>query len=68
MKISTLVIYLIPFFIKKSKKIDRCDRTKRFTTNEVQVNIKRLAAKGTYFAKILDSNGNVIAIKKLIYQ
>ena len=42
--------------------------SKRFTTNEVQVNIKRLAAKGTYFAKILDSNGNVIAIKKLIYQ
>ena len=26
MKISTLVIYLIPFFIKKSKKTDRCDR------------------------------------------
>ena len=27
MKIRTLVIYLIPFFLKKSKKIDRCDRT-----------------------------------------
>ena len=27
MKISTLVIYLIPFFLKKSKKIVRCDRT-----------------------------------------
>ena len=27
MKIGTLVFYLIPFFLKKSKKIDRCDRT-----------------------------------------
>jgi hypothetical protein len=42
--------------------------SKRFTTNEVQVNLKRLAAKGTYFAKIIDLDGNVIAIKKLIYQ
>ena len=41
---------------------------KSFTSNEVQLNLKILASKGTYFAKVLDSAGNVIAIKKLIYQ
>jgi len=35
LKISTLVIYLIPFFIKKSKKTDRCDRAKFIIFNEV---------------------------------
>ena len=42
--------------------------SKRFTSNEVQLNLKSLESKGTYFAKVLDSAGNVIAIKKLIYQ
>jgi hypothetical protein len=42
--------------------------SKRFTSNEVQLNLKSLASKGTYFAKVLDTTGNVIAIKKLIYQ
>jgi len=42
--------------------------SKSFTSNEVQLNLKSLASKGTYFAKVLDSAGNVIAIKKLIYQ
>ena len=42
--------------------------SKSFTSNEVQLNLKILASKGTYFAKVLDSAGNVIAIKKLIYQ
>jgi hypothetical protein len=42
--------------------------SKRFTSNEVQLNLKSLESKGTYFAKVLDSDGNVIAIKKLIYQ
>ena len=42
--------------------------SKSFTSNEVQLNLKILASKGTYFAKVLDSAGNVIAIKKLIYR
>ena len=42
--------------------------SKRFTSNEVQLNLKSLEAQGTYFAKVLGSAGNVIAIKKLIYQ
>ena len=42
--------------------------TKSFTSKEVQINLKNLASKGTYFAKIIDVDGNVIAIKKLIYQ
>ncbi len=29
MKISTLIIYLIPFLIKKRNKIVRCDRTEQ---------------------------------------
>jgi hypothetical protein len=42
--------------------------SKSFTSNEVQLNLKILASKGIYFAKVLDSAGNVIAIKKLNYQ
>jgi len=42
--------------------------SKSFSFNEAQLNLKSLESKGTYFAKVLDSNGNVIAIKKLIYQ
>jgi hypothetical protein len=42
--------------------------SKSFTSNEVLLSLKILASKGTYFAKVLDSAGNVIAIKKLIYQ
>ena len=42
--------------------------SKSFTSNEVQLYLKSLESKGTYFAKVLDSDGNVIAIKKLIYQ
>jgi hypothetical protein len=34
----------------------------------VELVLKGLKSKGTYFAKVLDSAGNVIAIKKLIYQ
>ena len=41
---------------------------KSFTSNEVQLNLKSLEATGTYFAKVLDADGNVIAIRKLIYQ
>jgi hypothetical protein len=41
---------------------------KRFTSKKVQINLKSLASKGTYFAKVIDLDGNVIAIKKLIYQ
>ncbi|MFT5071907.1 MAG: hypothetical protein ACI8V8_001878 [Chitinophagales bacterium] len=41
---------------------------KSFTSNEVQLNLKILASKGSYFVKVLDSAGNVIAVKKLIYQ
>jgi hypothetical protein len=42
--------------------------SKSFTSNEVQLNLKSLESKGTYFAKVLDIDGNVIAIRKLIYQ
>jgi len=42
--------------------------SKRFNSNEVQLNLKSLEFKGTYFANVLDSAGNVVAIKKLIYQ
>lgn len=42
--------------------------SKSFSSNEAQLNLKSLESKGTYFAKVLDSNGNVIAIKKLIFQ
>jgi hypothetical protein len=42
--------------------------SKSFTSNEVELNLKSLASKGTYFAKIIDVDGNVIAIKQLIYQ
>ncbi|MDA9817318.1 T9SS type A sorting domain-containing protein [Crocinitomicaceae bacterium] len=42
--------------------------SKSFTSNEVQINLKSLESTGTYFAKVLDLDGNVIAIKKLIYQ
>ena len=42
--------------------------SKSFTSNEVYINLKSLESKGTYFAKVLDLEGNVIAVKKLIYQ
>tara|TARA_B110001452_G_scaffold264054_1_gene266425 strand:- start:654 stop:1199 length:546 start_codon:yes stop_codon:yes gene_type:complete len=42
--------------------------SKSFNSNEVKLNLKSLESKGTYFAKVLDIDGNVIAIKKLIYQ
>ena len=42
--------------------------SKSFTSNEVQLNLRSLESKGTYFAKVFDSDGNVISIKKLIYQ
>jgi hypothetical protein len=42
--------------------------SKSFTSNEVQINLKSLTSKGTYFVKVHDLDGNVIAIKKLIYQ
>jgi len=38
LKISSLVFYLIPFFLKKSKKIDRCDRTT--VTNNEAIDLK----------------------------
>lgn len=41
---------------------------KSFTSKDVQINLKSLASKGTYFVKVIDLDGNVIAIKKLIYQ
>ena len=41
---------------------------KKINSNDVQINLNNLAYKGTYFAKIIDVDGNIIAIKKLIYQ
>ena len=40
----------------------------RFTSSEVVLDLKSVASKGTYFAKVLDINGKVIAIDKLHYQ
>lgn len=37
--------------------------SKSLTSNEVQINIKSLESKGTYFAIVLDLDGNVVAIK-----
>ena len=41
---------------------------KNYNSNQVLLDLKRLKSKGTYFAKVLNFRGNVIAIKKLIYQ
>ena len=41
---------------------------KNYNSNQVLLDLNRLKSKGTYFAKVLDFDGNVIAIKKLIYQ
>ncbi len=42
--------------------------SKSFNSNKLQLNLNKLDSKGTYFIKVLNSTGNVIAIKKLIYQ
>ena len=39
-----------------------------YNSNQELLDLKKLKSKGTYFAKVLDIDGNVIAIKKLIYQ
>ena len=41
---------------------------KNFTSNLVELDLNKLNAKGTYFAKVLNADGNIIAIKKLIHQ
>ena len=41
---------------------------KNYNSNQVSLDLKRLKSKGTYFAKVLNFHGNVIAIKKLMYQ
>ena len=41
---------------------------KQFNSNQIQLSLKSIESKGTYLVKIIDSNGNVIANKKLIYQ
>jgi len=41
---------------------------KNYNSNQVLLDLKRLKSKGIYFAKVLDFDGDVIAIKKLIYQ
>ncbi|MDB4088923.1 T9SS type A sorting domain-containing protein, partial [Flavobacteriales bacterium] len=41
---------------------------KEFNSNQIQLSLKSIESKGTYLVKIMDSNGNVIANKKLIYQ
>jgi hypothetical protein len=40
----------------------------RFRTNNLVLNLKKLKSRGTYFAEIIDSEGNIIAVKKLVYQ
>jgi CubicO group peptidase (beta-lactamase class C family) len=39
-----------------------------FNSNSVRLNIKSLKSKGTYFVKVIDLDGNIITINKLIYQ
>jgi hypothetical protein len=39
-----------------------------FDSNEVKVNLNSLQSTGTYFVKVLDHEGNIIAVKKLVYQ
>ena len=41
---------------------------KEFNSNQIQLSLKSIESKGTYLVKIMDSNGDVIANKKLIYQ
>ena len=41
---------------------------KEFNSNQIQLSLKSIESKGTYLVKIIDSNGDVIANKKLIYQ
>ena len=41
---------------------------KEFNSNQIQLSLKSIESKGTYLVKIIDSNGNVIANKKLIYK
>ena len=41
---------------------------KNYNSNPVLIDLKKLKSKGTYIAKVIDFDGNVIAIKKLIYQ
>ena len=41
---------------------------KNYNSNQVLLDLNRLKSKGTYFAKVLDFDGNIIAIKKLVYQ
>ena len=42
--------------------------SRSFKTNEITISLKSLSAKGTYFVKVLDAEGYVITIRKLIYQ
>lgn len=41
---------------------------KNYNSNPVLIDLKKLKSKGTYIAKVIDFDGNFIAIKKLIYQ
>tara|TARA_B100000768_G_C11204144_1_gene343065 strand:+ start:315 stop:962 length:648 start_codon:yes stop_codon:yes gene_type:complete len=41
---------------------------KNYNSNQVLLDLKSLKSKGTYFAKVLNFDGNIIAVKKLIYQ
>ena len=39
-----------------------------FNSAQVLFNLKRLKSKGTYFVNVLDFEGNILAIRKLIYK
>jgi hypothetical protein len=39
-----------------------------FTSNKTVLSLSKLPSKGTYFAKIVDVDGNVLTVKKFIYQ
>ena len=41
---------------------------KNYNSNQVFLDLNRLKSKGTYFAEVLDFDGSMIAIKKVIYQ
>lgn len=39
-----------------------------FLTNSIDIDLNQIGSKGTYFVKVLDNKGNIISVKKLIYQ
>ncbi len=39
-----------------------------FFSNPIDIDLNQIGSKGTYFVKVLDNEGNIISVEKLIYQ